>query len=273
MMNPLQAVILGIIQGLTEFLPVSSSGHLVLFQHLFGLEEPELFFNISVHMGTLAAVIIFFWQEIRSVLTSVIRFPGMLSRKEVTLGHIWEDEELRLAALIIIGSVPTAIIGLLFHRVAERLFSSVFLVGCALILTGILLLLTRWLPKDGKEIREFSIVDALVIGVMQGLAIIPGISRSGSTIATGLFLGLDKETAARYSFLLSIPAIVGAEILSLKDVSFQAFDIVTLLGTLTAGVVGYGALTLLLYILKRGQLHFFVPYCWLVGVAAITLGG
>lgn len=271
-MEPVQAAILGIIQGLTEFLPISSSGHLVLFQHLFGIKEPELFFDISVHAGTLIAVIIFFRREIQSVLVSLLRFMGLLFKKEAALGDMWEDADVKLAVLIIIGSVPTGIIGLLFRRISDQLFSSVFLVGCALLVTGLLLWITRRIEKEGKDLNGFSVKDALLIGAVQGLAITPGISRSGSTIATGLLLGLSRETAARYSFLLSIPAIIGAEILSLKDVSVEAFDMATLLGTVMAGVVGYFALALLVYIVKKGQLHFFSPYCWVVGAVVMIWG-
>ncbi len=271
-MEPIQAIVLGIIQGLTEFLPISSSGHLVLFQHLFGLKEPELFFDISVHAGTLIAVFIYFWKEIQAIIISLIRFASLLLKKEASLGYIWEDADVKLAFLIIIGSGPTAFIGLLFREVADQLFSSVFIVGVALIVTGLFLWVTRGIKKEGESVAGFSVKNALVIGVIQGIAIIPGISRSGSTIAAGLFLGLNRETAARYSFLLSIPAIIGAEILSLKDVSVHQLDMMTLLGTVMAGAVGYCALTLLVYIVKKGQLHIFSPYCWLVGIMTLIWG-
>ncbi|QTA88492.1 undecaprenyl-diphosphate phosphatase [Desulfonema magnum] len=271
-MEPLQAIVLGIIQGLTEFLPISSSGHLVLSQHLFGLKEPELFFDISVHAGTLIAVIIYFWKEIQAIIVSLIRFVGLLLKRKVFLDYIWEDADVKLALLIIIGSVPTAFIGLLFREVADQLFSSVFIVGAALIVTGLLLWGTRGMQKEGESVASFSVKDALIIGAIQGLAIIPGISRSGSTIAAGLFLRLNRETAARYSFLLSIPAIIGAEILSLKDVTAQQLDMMTLLGTVMAGAVGYCALTLLVYIVKKGQLHIFSPYCWVIGIVALIWG-
>ncbi|MCP4108926.1 MAG: undecaprenyl-diphosphatase UppP [Desulfobacteraceae bacterium] len=271
-MNTIQAIILGIIQGLTEFLPISSSGHLVIFQHLFGMKEPALFFDISVHMGTLAAVIIFFRKDIWSIIISVVNSVGLVLKKQASLADVYKNPDIKLTLLIIIGSVPTAFLGLMFKEIADQLFSSVFIVGCTLIITGSFLWLTRLVKKNIKNIEKFSVKDALVIGVAQGIAIIPGISRSGSTIATGFFLGLDRETATRYSFLLSIPAILGAEILSLKDVSVHAIDTTIILGTLTAGIVGYGALNLLVYMIKKGQLHIFAPYCWLAGVAALIWG-
>ncbi len=272
-MQPLQAVILGIIQGLTEFLPVSSSGHLVIFQHLFGLKEPELFFDICVHLGTLVAVIIFFRKEIEAIIISISRFVKLYFKKKVSFVYIFEDVDTKLAFLIVVGTIPTAILGLLFHKVADLLFSSVVIVGFMLLLTGFLLLGTRWVKNVGESITHFSIKDALIIGLMQGIAIMPGISRSGATIAIGLFLGLNRETAARYSFLLSIPAILGAAMLSLIDVSTNsAFPLmVSFIGAFTSCIVGYSALRLLVYIVKQGRLHIFAPYCWLAGVIALML--
>ncbi len=271
-MNPVQAIILGIIQGLTEFLPISSSGHLVLCQRLFGLNEPEMFFDISVHVGTLFAVIIYFRKDIWAIILSLSNFVRDLLKRRVSPLHAWEDPDLRLALLIIIGSLPTGLIGMLFSKIADRLFSSIFIVGCALMVTGFLLWLTRWAEAAGRDMSGFSIRNALVIGVAQGLAITPGISRSGTTIAVGLLLGLSRETAARYSFLLSIPAILGAAVLALSDVSAPSVNMVICIGAVTAGVVGYGALAMLVYIVKKGQLHLFSPYCWLVGSVALIWG-
>jgi undecaprenyl-diphosphatase len=273
-MGPWQALMLGVIQGVTEFLPVSSSGHLVIFQHLFGLKEPELFFDVSVHLGTLVAVIIFFREEIQTIIVSIGRFLGLLFRKKASVSYINENADLKLAFLIIIGSIPTVFLGLLFHRIVDQLFSSVVLVGMMLLVTGSLLWSTRWIKKEGRNIACFSVRDALFIGLMQGVAIMPGISRSGSTIAAGLFAGLNRETAARYSFLLFIPAVLGAEILSLKDLpDYRVFsNLVTLLGAITSCIVGYGALGLLLRLVKQGRLYFFAPYCWLAGMITLILG-
>ncbi|QTA79427.1 Undecaprenyl-diphosphatase [Desulfonema limicola] len=272
-MEPIQAVILGVIQGLTEFLPVSSSGHLVIFQYLFGLREAELFFDICVHMGTLAAVIIFFRKEIGSILVSLFNLFKLIKNKEALLAGINSDQDIKMAVLIIIGSVPTAIIGLGFHKIAEQLFSSIFLVGCMLIITGTFLWSSLWVKNDRKNIAEFTIKDALIIGFVQGLAILPGISRSGSTITMGLFLGLNKETSARYSFLLCIPAIIGAQILSIKDLGTEvSFNINVIAGALTAGIVGYFALVLLVFIVNKGRMHLFAPYCWFVGAIALFIG-
>jgi undecaprenyl-diphosphatase len=271
-MEVIQAVILGIVQGLTEFLPVSSSGHLVLFQHLFGMKEPELFFDICVHVGTLTAVILFFRKDLRDMAVSAARLSVLFFKKEISYHDLWKDPNTKFVILIIIGSFPTGIIGLLFKDIAEKMFSSVFIVGCTLIITGTFLWLTRGINKKSSDIKDFSAAQALIIGIVQGIAITPGISRSGSTIAAGLFLGLNREIAARYSFLLSIPAIMGAAILGLKDAGIHSLDTAILIGAVTAGIVGYLALTLLVYIVKKGQLYLFSPYCWLIGIIALFAG-
>ncbi len=272
-MNSIEAIILGIIQGLTEFLPVSSSGHLVLVQHLFGLKEAELFFDVCVHLGTLVAVVIVFRQEIIKILSALLQVVSMRGQKEKFLQRVDSDPDLKMALLIVIGSIPTAILGLLFSGIADRLFSSTLITGLMLMVTGLLLWLARKAESHAASASngDLSTRKAVVIGIVQGLAIIPGISRSGSTISTGLLLGVDRETAARYSFLLSIPAIVGAGILSLKDGLSQTNPVISmsLLGAVTAALVGYGALKSLLHLVKKGRLHVFAPYCWLVGIVAI----
>ena len=209
-MNYPEAIILGIIQGLTEFLPVSSSGHLVLFQRLFGLEEAELFFDVCVHLGTLLAVMVVFRQEIKNIISALMRFISSTGSKKTISQKIESDPDLKMALLIVIGSIPTAVLGFLFRGIADRLFASAFIAGLMLMVTGLLLWLTRWaatrVEQPGAD--RLTPKNALIIGVVQGLAIIPGISRSGSTISIGLLLGIGREMAARYSFLLSIPAIV-----------------------------------------------------------------
>jgi undecaprenyl-diphosphatase len=273
-MDPIEAIILGIIQGLTEFLPVSSSGHLVLFQQLFGLKEAELFFDVCVHLGTLLAVIVVFHREIQNIIGALWRLISSAGQKETILQQVESDPDLKMALLIIIGSIPTVVLGRMFHGIADQLFSSSFFTGLMLLVTGLLLWLTRRAkPGDrGTGIEGFSRTKAFIIGLVQGLAIIPGISRSGSTISIGLLLGIDRETAARYSFLLSIPAIVGAGALSLKDGLSQTDPAIrlSLLGAAAAALVGYGALKVLLSVVKKGHLYVFAPYCWLVGILAIV---
>jgi undecaprenyl-diphosphatase len=272
-MNIIQAIVLGIVQGLTGLFPVSSSAHLILFQNLMGLKESVVFFDICVHAGTLFAVIYFFRKDIRDMAVSVFDAANLLLRKDTKLYQTMEHPEAKLLILIIIGSIPTAIIGLLFHKIADHLFSSVFLVGFTLIATGIALWTTRRLKDSGNDIENFTARQALIIGIVQGLAVIPGISRSGSTISTGLFLGLSRETAGRYSFLLSIPSIFGATFLGLINLpGGVSIDMPTIVGTTTAGIVGYFALRLLFYIIRKGNLHWFAPYCWFIGAIALMAG-
>jgi len=272
-MNIFQAAILGIVQGLTEFLPVSSSGHLVLFQHLFGFTEAELLFDISLHLGTLVAVFIFFRQDIYSMLVSILVYCRQ-ALKTGSFSPAGEDQNLKLALLIIISSIPTAIIGLLFKKIADQLFSSVLIAGSMLILTGIILFFTRFVKSSQKGISLFSAKDAFIIGISQGLAVMPGLSRSGTTIATGLFLGLKHETAARYSFLLSIPAILGASLLSFGDLAGNTHIPLTasLAGALISCITGYFALNFLFYIVRRGRLHYFSPYCIAIGIFSLIIG-
>ncbi len=269
-MTLLQAVTLGIIQGLTEFLPVSSSGHLVLFQHLFGLSQPELAFDIAVHIGTLTAVCIFFHKDISATTASLARWIFSRNFRQNT-GPA--NPEIRLAAMIVAGSVPTAIIGLGLHDIADLLFSSVLLVGFMLLATGFWIWFTRCKKGPGKGISGFRTWHALLIGIAQGLAIIPGISRSGATIATALYLGIDRATAVRYSFLLSIPAITGAALLSLPKTAAagSASMPVILAGAASSGAVGYGALSLLVFLVEKGRLAVFAPYCWAIGIIIVVL--
>lgn len=270
-MTILQAIILGILQGLTEFLPVSSSGHLVLLQNAFGINEPELLFDISVHIGTLAAVCIVFFTEIKNILISLFRLPSLL-KSSGNFKTLWcENHDVRLAGFIVMGSVPTAVLGLIFHKAADQLFASVGIVGVMLLITGTLLWLTRRVPLSGRTIKDMTLKDALGIGVIQGLAIIPGISRSGSTISAALFLRIDREVAGRYSFLLSIPAMIGALILALgSDAIHSTMPAgIILVASAAAACVGYAALKLLLRLVKKGRLYLFAPYCWIVGIIAL----
>lgn len=276
-MDPIQAVILGLVQGLTEFFPVSSSGHLVLFQHLFGLREPALFFDISVHVGTLLAVLVYFFKDIADLFKSVFRFFAQIFVPGTDPSPGWRhDPDLKMAGLILVGTIPTAILGLGFHQIADRLFASLFVVGIALFFTAALLVGTRLVKAGGRGIVEFAWWGALIIGIAQGLAVIPGISRSGATIAACLILGLNREASARFSFLLAIPAILGALLLNMVSGSLQWGGLspaVLGLGTLTSAGVGYLALASLIKIVRHGQLFYFAPYCLVIGAVALFLGG
>ena len=260
MISSLQAAILGLVQGLTEFLPVSSSGHLVLAQHLMGFREAELLFDVSVHVGTLFAVLVVFWADLYAMLRG-----------------LWaKDEEARqgkrLLLLVIVGSIPTAFIGLAFKDTFEALFCSTTAVGIALLFTGLLLFATQLVKPTARGLEQTGWGRALIIGVAQGMAITPGVSRSGATIATGLLLGINRELAARFSFVLSIPAILGALALQIKDLEAPAQTpwAPLVIGAVVAAVSGYIALKLLLKLVRGGRLHWFAYYCWALGITALV---
>lgn len=268
-----QGIVLGIVQGLTEFLPVSSSGHLVLGQIFFGMTESQLVFDISVHVGTLAAVIVVYFNDIIQILRSVFKWTGeLISFDTQKAGQRYrEDENLRIAVFIIIGSVPTAFLGLVLKQYETVLFSSQVLVGCMLILTGTVLWISKGFYTANEKGAPLGVRRAVGVGFIQGLAVIPGISRSGSTIAAGMFMGLGRGTAAKFSFLLSIPAIVGAEILGIKDLveNGESLDMVTIWSTLASFIVGLVALKILLKLVHSGKFHLFAPYCWLIGALVL----
>jgi undecaprenyl-diphosphatase len=273
----LQAVILGALQGLTEFLPVSSSGHLVLFQEWLGEDffasEDALFFDLVLHVGTLLPVLWFYRADLGRILSSPKASPS-ISQAGGLLPWLKAEPWRWFATLVVIASVPTAAIGVLLEDHFERLFSSVTPVCIALVVTGALLFATRFVksPEPGQAPRMSGWI-ALLLGVVQGAAITPGISRSGSTIAAALFCGVDREQAARFSFLMSVPAILGAVVFKARDgIPTGDIDWISVAaGFVTALLVGYGALVLLVAIVKRGGLHRFAWYVWpLAGVAWIA---
>lgn len=262
-MNNIDAVILGVVQGLTEFLPISSSGHLVLFQHLLGFKEPHLLLDSALHFGTLLAVCIHFRRDLRAMVADA----GWLIRQPFARTPYPLASRGPLLWWILVGSVPTAIIGLVFKDELERAFGSVPLVGAMLLVTGTLLLLTRIAARSGPSKQAMGLLIALAIGTVQGIAIIPGISRSGATIACGLLLGLERELAGRFSFLLSIPAIAGALALQLLEGNSGHIAFLTLItGVVVSGLVGLMALKVLMGMVRQGRLSFFAPYCWIVGL-------
>ncbi|MFO7837978.1 MAG: undecaprenyl-diphosphate phosphatase [Desulfosalsimonadaceae bacterium] len=266
---------MGIIQGLTEFFPVSSSGHLVIFQRLLGLQEPALLFDICVHVGTLMAVTAYFYADIMRIFRALCRRAASTAGRGSRPAAAGKDPDLQMAVFIAAGSIPTAVLGLGFHQVADRLFASASLVGLALLFTAGLLLATRLSSGRGFDIAGFTILGAFLVGAVQGLAVVPGISRSGATIAACLMLGLSRDTAARFSFLLSIPAVLGALLLSLASGpdGWGGFSLGTLfLGTVSSAAAGYLALAGLVKIVRGGRLSYFAPYCAALGATVLLLG-
>jgi undecaprenyl-diphosphatase len=257
-----QSVLLGIIQGLTEFLPVSSSGHLAIAQHYMeDFHQPGVLYDVLVHVATVAAVLLYFRREVAALLSSPFR----------------KDEkaavERRLLVLLAAGSVPTAIMGLLMKDLMEELFANIALIALMLVVTGCLLFVSEKLRGAGRKEEALTLSDALLVGVAQGCAIIPGISRSGATISVLLIKGVDGETAARFSFLLAIPAILGAALLSLKD--FQRVPAGQIpayaAGAAAAFVVGLISIHLLLAVVRRRRLFAFAIYCCLAGATFFAL--
>ena len=212
-------VILGLIQGLTEFLPVSSSGHLVISQNLLGIGIPGVAFEVFVHFGTSLAVICLFKKEIKKIIISFLKSILMLFNWPLFFSYIKEDDHCKFAWLLFISTMPGAIIGYLFQNTIERMFESTLLTAFMLMITGLCLFLTdKYFIQGTKTIREINWVDAILIGLAQTFAIIPGISRSGFTIMMGLSRRLERKFAAQYSFILSIPIIMGASVYKLREI-------------------------------------------------------
>lgn len=267
------ALLLGFIQGLTEFLPVSSSGHLVVGSHLLPFAQPSLLFDVLLHVGTLVPVVWLYRRDIWSILASI----GRLGRSP--LGVLWrEDRGLRLMVAVAIGTVPTALMGATLNDLFERLFSSLFVVGVTFLVTGGILMLSR-LKSAGTDAPEpedshlgLTPTVAFLVGVAQGCAITPGISRSGTTITVGLLLGVERTMAARLSFLLSIPAILGAVALHLMKAQLLGGGVifVYLAGTLVAAASGYLALRWLVALVRQGTFHRFSYYLWPLGAAVLA---
>ena len=254
-MTILQAVILGVVQGITEFFPISSSGHLVILQNLFGLKEPMLAFDVFLHFGTIISVLIFFWKDILAMLR----------------------ERNSLLKFIIIGSIPTFIIAVAFKKIVERLFTSSLVVGYSLVITGLFLLVAGYFAIYNKTMRRdkgLTILDSIIIGIAQGVGIVPGISRSGATIGTGLIAGLEAGTAIKFSFLLSVPAVLGANLLKMKEIygTLITVDAVPFFaGAIAAAVTGIIAIRVLYNILRKNLFALFGIYCLLAGAAVIIL--
>lgn len=269
-----EAIFLGILQGLTEFLPVSSSGHLVLAQQYLGLKEPLVFFDVMLHVGTLAAVLVAYRGAIGKLLVGGLSTLGNTEFYRKPVATLYTSDELRFIWLILLGSIPTGIIAVLFKTQLESFFDKVHIVSIMLILTGVILQLPRLRKENtdnfvstNKEIKSWH---APLIGIAQGCAITPGISRSGTTISLALFLGIPAKTAAEYSFLLSIPAILGAVALKISDIENTEIPLYVMgTGMLASFIVGYIALRFLLVVLNRGKFSLFSYYCVALGLVSL----
>jgi undecaprenyl-diphosphatase len=261
----LKAIILGLVQGLTEFLPISSSGHLVLAQSILKIKETPLFFDIMLHFGTLMAVIVFFWRDIWEILSALFgRDPNI---RKSTKHYKTKYSARRFALYIIIGTIPTVIIALILKKTVENAFMNPLLVSIMLIFTGLILFVSG---KFGQKEKSLNVINSLIIGIAQGIATLPGISRSGTTISTALILGIDNEKSARFSLLMSLPAILGATILEIKDIESIDVSIGSIIaGVLVAFITGYIAIKFLVRVLSHGHFSKFAYYCWVIGILGI----
>ena len=274
-MSLISSILLGLVQGLAEFLPISSSGHLAIAAHFMGqagIGEPPPFFDVLLHLGTLAAVFAAYWQDIREMIAELICGVRDLARGTTPTPI---PPARRLILPIIVGTLPLFVV-LPVKDFIEGLGDNIYFVAGALIVTGFLLFASDRVKKGRKTEKTATLLDVLLVGVAQAIATCPGISRSGTTITAGCFVGLDRRFAVRYSFLMSIPAILGANILTLKDAIAEKTIIVSdipvyLVGVAVAAVVGYLCIRLLKMIADKGRFGWFAYYCWAAGVIVLAL--
>jgi len=266
-MDIIQGIIIGIVQGLTEFLPVSSSAHLVFIQKILGVES-SLAFDTFLHLGTLIAVLWFFRYDIYKMLSS-----WWLSIQDIIHGRFkegfYEDPYKRLAWYVLLATVPVGIVGVLFEDSVDALFSgALYVPAFFLFVTGTILYLSQRMTSGEINYNTITKKEALFMGLGQACAILPGLSRSGTTIAAGLTIGLNKEFAAKFSFILSIPAILGAFVLQLKDIgsAMDANFLPVLLGFIASIIAGYMAIKWMLDLIQNKSLDIFAYYCWLMGL-------
>ena len=273
-MSLLSSILLGVIQGVAEFLPISSSGHLAIAEHLLGMsgasDIPE-FFDVLLHLGTLVAVFVAYWDDVRDMVVEFFCGVRDLARGSTPTPV---PPARRMILLIIVGTLPLLVV-LPIKDLVEGLADNMYFVAAALLVTGCLLFASDRVRKGRKTEKSATMVDVLLVGVAQAIATCPGISRFGTTITAGCFRGFDRKFAVRFSFLLSIPAILGANILSLKDAVEAGIiwaDVpVYLVGVVVSAVVGYACIRLLKMIADRGKFGAFAYYCWAVGVLTLIL--
>ncbi len=271
-MTYIQAIILGLVQGLAEFLPISSSGHLALLQYFFGIESDQvLAFTVMLHVGTLLSVFIIYWKDIKDLVVELIA-----TIRDVCTGkglRINANPTRRLGFMIIVATIPTALIGLLFEDFFEGLYSSLVGICLGLIFTGFILLLAERKGRQDKDIETMKFRHAVFVGIMQGIAICPGVSRSGSTLFGSLMSGLKRELAVKFAFLISIPSILGSVILEVPDALEEGVDAATIgpmiVGVIVAAISGIFAIKAMIRVVTGRRLVGFSIYVWLVAVVVL----
>lgn len=283
-MSLLQSIFLGIVQGLTEFLPVSSSGHLAIFQNIFHIDTGgSVLYDVLLHVGTLAVVLVVYWKDILKLIIEFFRMLGDIfvnlgmlfssGRKQPKYRKVVRTNYRKFVVLIIVSTIPTAIMGYLGSKLISDASSTLIIPGICLLVTGILLILSDRKNDCWKIPKDVSYGEGVLIGIAQGFATLPGLSRSGTTIAAETFCGLDRKFAVKYSFILSIPAIIGAAVMELKEASQEAVSgqtiVIYLAGMAAAAVVGYVAIRSMLKIVQNKKLKYFAYYCFAAGTLAI----
>ena len=277
-MSILQAIFLGVIQGLTEFLPVSSSGHLAIFQNLFHIGEgtQDLFlFDILLHLGTLIAIFVVYHKDIWKMIVETF---GMIGDIFANIGHVIKKEETvkvihtgyrKFVVMVIISTIPTGILGILMKDISEAAGKTLIMPGIFLLITAGLLFVADRAPEGNKTPKTSTYLDSIIVGITQGLATLPGISRSGTTITTLLLCGFEKNYAVKYSFIMSIPAVLGACVMEIKDAIGMKFEISYLVGLVVSAVVGYIAIKTMLVVVRKKKYIVFSIYCFIAGLVAI----
>ena len=275
-MTYFMSILMGIIQGVAEFLPISSSGHLALFQTFFGMENMEekyMFFTVLLHCGTLISVCMVYWRDIVDMIREFfLGIAALAGRKDTGVAP---PPARRMVMLIIIATVPLFVMVFLRDAV-NQLFSNSIMVSCALLATGFILFFSDRIARGHKTARNATVADALIVGCGQALAVIPGLSRSGTTISVGMMRGFDRAFAVRFSFLMSLPAVLGANVLEIKDALASNFPIeelpMYLVGVAVSAVVGYFAIRLVKSLSDKGKFGKFAYYCWAVGLGSLVAG-
>ncbi len=268
------AIVLGLVQGVAEFLPISSSGHLSLLQHFFGLEEIDALYNILLHFATLIAVFVVYWRDVADMVVEFFRMIGSLFIREEGRTRGNPPEARRMVLLLILGTLPLFLV-LPFDDAVEGLGTNPVFVSAMLLVTGCILFLSDRYGGGRKTGRTATVKDVLLVGVAQGAATIPGLSRSGTTISAGMALGFERNFAVRFSFLLSLPAVLGATLLKVVKVAQSGeFDVELLpmyiTGMVVAGVVGYFSISLVKLLASKGKFGMFAYYCWIAGAVSLA---
>lgn len=286
-MTILQAILLGIIQGITEFLPVSSSGHLAIFQNIFKIDTGgSMLFDVMLHVGTLAAVFVVYRKDIMKMILEALRIcVDIAANIKIWISNRRDDEALRyrriihnnyrkFVVLILVSTIPTGVIGYTAKSLVSAASATLIVPGVCLLLTGVLLIVADF-TEDGKKIpRDVSYTNGFFIGIAQGLSTLPGLSRSGTTITACLLSGFDKRFAVKYSFLMSVPAILGASVLEIKDVAAEPITgsliLCCIIGAVVAGLVGYVCIKVMLAVVRKKKFKGFAIYCFALGLVAIV---